>query len=813
MAGSQSPFHNVMPEEGMAFDEPFLEEDVVLVPVEELEDGSSVYDIEAPEEELEEEQIPFDANLAEYLEDNVKSRLVSELLEKIDDDLTARKGWETALSKGISYLGLTVEESRDYPFANACNAFDSTLATALYRHWAVARAELYPSQGPVRTQILGPKTYEQEQRAERIKAFFNYYLTIKDKDYYPDSSKMLVWLGMAGGACKKVFQSPLTQLPISRMINPQDFIIDGEATSFYNASRLTHRMVKTKKELMLLMINGFYSYYDLDQSNDDGVEELKVSKTVRDVEGVEPAVMDVKKKLTVYEIHADIDLEGFEHLNDEEQPSGLPLPYIITVLASERKLLSVKRNWRENDPNFERIECFTPYEMLPGFGIYGIGYAQLLGSNAIALTSILRQLIDKGSLCNFPGGVRVKGLRLEENDINIGPSEFWEIETGGMPIRDAIMPMPYGEPSSVLKELREKLQEDTQQLASTAELQIADMNNETPVGTTMAMLEIQTKVQSSVMRGLHMSLTHELGLLYELFREGLAEDPGLYNMPGMSVLLTKEDFADSIRVIPVSDPNLTTGTQRMMHAEAILRLAQANPELHDLRNAYHRMYLAMNVEDIDSLLPPEEKIDPLDPISENMFAMQGKPIKAGIWQDHESHIAVHEVFSLQNPDIEALKAHIHEHRAQQYMVEMQNALGYELPPIDQLQDPRIQNAIAMQAAKIAMQQQQHATEQNPPPIDPTVVMMEEVKQKDRAAALKNQEAQGRVELESFKATLQHEIEKERLKADLEIAEQKSETELEIAQLRLREAELKVGAQAEIADAKMRHESTKRKTED
>ena len=794
--GPMSPFINDDPYNSMDDQGP-----PDLVPIEELDDGSAVYDIQAAfaEPEQQEEEPAFDRNLCDELDDQIKTSIVSDLLDKIDDDIAARKGWENAIDKGMLLLGLKVEESRDYPFMNACNATDSTLATALFRFWATARAELFPAEGPTRSQIMGPKTAEAEDQAERVKAWMNYYLTRVDKDYYPDSIRMLLYTGLTGSTVKKVYQSPLNHRPISRFIDPQDFIIEAEATSIFSASRLSHRMTKTRKELMLLMLNDFYSTVELDNTNDDGMEDLQTDRTVKNIEGVSQTLLDVKKNLTIYEVHADLDLEDteFAHKDNDDKDTGMPLPYIVTILKSDRKMLSIRRNWREQDPLYERIECFVQYNMLPGFGVYGIGYAQLLGSNAIALTSILRQLIDKGTLCNFPGGVRVKGLRLEENDLNIGPSEFWEIETGGMPIQHAIMPMPYAEPSVVLKELRNELREDTQQLAATAELQIADMNSETPVGTTMAMLEVQTKVQSSVMRSLHMSLSNELELIFGLFKEGLEDDPGMFSVPGMSHFISKEDFNDMVRIIPVSDPNLTTNTQRMMHAEAILRIAEAHPELHNMRDALYRMYLAMNVEDIDSLLPPEEEVPSLDPISENMRAMKGEPIKAAIYQDHQSHILVHENFSLEHPDIEALPAHIHEHQAMQYLMEMQQALGFELPPLEKLQDPEIQNTIAMEAARIAQQQQTQAQEENPPPLDPAVVMLEEVKQKAEAARLKNEEAKERTELESYKATLKHEAEMEKIEAEMDMAEEKNEVDLEIAEMKLEEAQMRTEAQVDV----------------
>ena len=817
-----SPFYNLDNQEGHDDDSSSNSYIPDLVPFEELEDGSQVFDIEgagSPEEFLEPEAPPaFDRNLCDELEDKVKDDLASDLLQKISDDLEARQGWEKAVKLGMKYLGVKVEESRDYPFMNACSAFDSTLSKALFRFWATARAELLPSEGPARSQIIGRKTPEAEDQGERLKAWMNYYLTKVDKDYYPDTIRMLLYVGLAGSAYKKVYQSPLTRRPISRFIDPQDFIPDPEASSIFSASRLSHRMYKTKKELMLLMLKGFYTDIDINKvSSDDQGEEDQVDVTVHENEGVSVASLDNKKKLKLYEIHVDVDLEGFEHTDEEGNPTGMPLPYIVTVLECENKVISVRRNWEQSDDTFERIQCFIKYDLLPGFGFYGIGYAQLLGSNAIALTAVLRQLIDAGCLKNFPGGLRVKGLRIQENDLNIGPSEFREIETGGLPIKDAIMTMPYNEPSVVLKDLREQLKADTEELAATSDLKIADMSGETPVGTTMAMLEVQTKVQSSVMRSLHMSLSDELELLYNLFAQGLEEDPGVLKIPGMSHFIKREDFTDDIRIVPVSDPNLTTNTQRMMHAEAILRLAQSNPELHNLRNAYFRMYQSMNVEDIEALLPLPENTLPLDPISENKNAMEGKPLKAAVWQDHNAHIAVHETFSLQNPDIEALKAHIHEHRAMQYGLEMENALGFQLPPLDQIQDPQIQNAIALQSAQVAMQQQQDIQSQNPEPLDPVLVMMEEVKQKDRAAQLKNEEAQERNRLEAMKAQLRFETDKRKAESDLDIAEERNETDqmkieadlaiaqekaevdLEVAQLRAREAAQRANAKKQQGD--------------
>jgi len=346
------------------------------------------------------------------------------------------------------------------------------------------------------------------------------------------------------------------------------------------------------------------------------------------------------------------------------------------------------------------------------------------------------------------------------------------------------MVMPYNEPSVVLNQLRNELIQQTQMLAGTTETQISEAKADAPVGTTLALLEVQNKMQSSVLRSLHMSLSYELELLYRLFGEGMDEDnPYDFKAPGVSGQITKHDFNDNIKIIPVSDPNLTTSTQRLLRAEAILRLAQSAPELHDLRNAYHRMYVAMGLADIEKLLPPEQDVLPLDPITENMNAMEGKPVKAVIWQDHKSHITVHEVFAQQNPDVQAMQAHIQEHRAFDYYMQMEYALQMQLPPLEELENPEVQNNIALAASKVAMEQRQAMEEQNPPPLDPTKVMMADMESRTEIARLKQEEGKLRAEVEAFKAQLAFETAKNKLLADQEMAEEKNETDLAIAEMK------------------------------
>ncbi len=761
-------------------------EDELITKLEDLPNGDTVYQLgDIVEETKEKEEEDFYKNLEAEIAGGIKGSIVTELLENIEDDLRSRKEWEDNFSKGMKLLGFKLEESRDYPFVHACAAYDSTLATALLRFWATARAELFPNVGPVKFQVVGESDEDLETQGSKVQAWMNFYLTHVDKDYYPDSERMLLYLGLVGCAFKKVYQDPITKRPVARFVDPQDFIVDNKARSILSSGRLTHRMFLSKKEIILRQLTGFYSDMDLpDYPQPEMMEESVAKKTVAKLEGVSDQSVDPTQKgnYTVYEVHADLDIDGFEHEDQDGQHTGMPLPYIITICATNRKVLSIRRNWLEDDETYARIPCFVHYNYLPGFGIYGIGLSQMLGSNSNVLTSLTRQLVDSGTFANFPGGVKIKGLRAEQNDKPIGPGEWQELDTGGMDIRECLMPMPYKEPSVVLKDLRNELIQQTQQLASTADTQISDAKAEAPVGTTLALLEVQNRVQSSVMRSLHMSLSEEFELLYRLFGEGMDdENPFDFKAPGISATITKRDFNDNLKIVPISDPNLTTATQRILRAEAMLRLAESAPQLHDLRDAYHRMYVAMGVDNIERLLPPEQEVLPLDPITENMNMMEGKPVKAAVYQDHISHIAVHQTFSEQNPDIEAIGAHIQEHRAFEYYIQMQYEMGQQLPPLEELQDPEIQNAIAKAAAEVTLKQREEEARNNPPPPDPGEVMMMDVEAKKEIAALKFEEAKLRAENEAFRAQMSFEATKLKVEADREMSEEKNRLEAELAE--------------------------------
>lgn len=754
--------------------------------VEDLPDGSSIYEFrDGNEEEAKEKETPdFYENLAEILPENLLNGIAAELLEAIDEDKESRNEWEQAYLKGIRYLGFKLEDFKDVPFMTACRAFDTTMSTALLRFYSMARAELFPNQGPATFEIWGEKDERAENQGNRLKEWMNYYLTREDRDYYPDSERMLLYLGIIGTVFKKVSQDPITNKPIARFINPPDFIVNNNCVSILSSTRLTHVLHLNKHEIKLRQLNGYYRDVVLPEVNDDLEQDSQTKNTVQNIEGINTSVYENKDLFDIYEVHCDWNFDQFDSFKRKSEDIDIPLPYIITICATSRKILAIRRNWEESDPYFNRIESFVQYNYLPGFGLYGIGLAQLIGSNEVALTSILRQLIDAGTLRNFPGGLKVKGLRIENNDKAIGPSEFLDVETGGLPIRDSVMPMPYQEPSSVLKDLRNELIEQTQVLASTAETQIAENNANAPVGTTLAILEVSNKVQSSIFRSLHVSLTNELGILYNLFSKYMPEEPYRFATRESESQISKQDFEDKIRIVPVSDPNLTTATQRILKAEALIKMAQTAPELYDQRKVHIRMLEALNVDDIEEVMPPQEEVQPLDPISENVNALRGKPLKAAIYQDHPAHIISHMAFIQNNPELEpVMMDHIAEHKALDYLVQMQAQMGMNMPPEEALRDPQIQNDIAVKAAQIAEQEMQAKAANQNPAIDPSQLMMADIQQRREETISKDKQAKLKAEIEAFKSQLKFESENNKLNIQQQLAEEKNETALAIEEMK------------------------------
>lgn len=659
------------------------------------------------------------ANLAATMQPSDVNSLGALLLAGVEEDKRSRGEWETTLATGMKLLGLSFED-RTTPFAGACGVFDPLMAEAVIRFQAVARGELMPAAGPCKTEIIGFETPELKAQASRVSAFMNLYLTQLAPEYYEDFDQMLMWLGLVGSMFKKVYQDPVKGRPVAPFVTPENMIVAYGTTDLTTAQRFCHIAPMTRKQLRQAQMAGLYLDQNIGEpqhpTGSDGVLESEVD----DTQGVRSGA-EGTEEYRIFEVHADLELKGDEH--------GLPCPYIVSIDENSTKVLSIRRNWREGDPTYARINRFVHYKLMPGFGFYGIGYAHLLGNSAKAATTITRQLVDAGTLANFPGGLRVKGMRMDDNDLGIGPTEFREIDTGGMPIEQAIKMMPYKEPSDVLMQLGNGIRENARNLANTAEIAVGEGRQDAPVGTTMALMEAATRVQSAEMKRCHKSLGAELKMIADLFGEYLPETPYPFPVRGGESAIMRQDFASNIDVVPVSDPNIGSSAQRMMRAQGVLTSALQSSDLHDMRTAYENFYAEMGLDPnlIERLLPPAKTQPvPLDPLTENQNALMNMPLKAGESQDHDAHIAAHAPIAGDSP---ALQAHINEHLALKMRVQVQQLTG-PLPPPGTPLPPEVENQIAMAVAQ-AMQQLAPQYKSQPAEDPFLVIEREKLAQRDR----------------------------------------------------------------------------------
>ncbi len=727
----------------------------------ENEDGSVDIDF-APDLAMGLSEVDHDANLADYMSDMDLSGLAEQLMSGVEEDKESRSDWETTMTRGIELLGLKIED-RTTPFNGACGVFDPLMAEAVIRWQAIARSELLPARGPVETMVVGVPNPSLDDQASRVKSWMNLYLTELAPEYYEEFDQMLMWLPLVGSTFKKIYQDPILARPVARFITPQNFIVSYGTSDLSTSPRFAHINPLTKKQVRQAQLSGQYRDVSLgepDRQMDDG---SPLQAEIDSTQGVQPGAEGIDE-YRIYEIYADLDLKGYEN------EDGIPLPYIISVDEHSRKVLSIRRNWKEGDETYQKRDYFVHYKFMPGLGFYGLGYAHILGNSAKTATSIRRQLIDAGTLNNFPGGLRVKGMRIEDNNLGIGPTEFREIDTGGLPIQNAIMPMPYKEPSQVSLELLRETYEGARNLANTAEIAVGDGRQDAPVGTTVALLEAATRVQSATLKRAHKALGKELKLIADLFGEHLPETPYPFPVRGGIRAIMKQDFSTNVDVIPVSDPNISSSAQRMMRAEALLRFATQAPDQHDLSVAFRQMYREMGVDDqiVEAILPnKQQQARPLDPLTENQNALMGLPLKAGEYQDHQAHIAAHAPIAEQNPN---MQAHINEHLALQMRVQVQQMIGQPLPPPGQPLPPEIENQIAVMVAQ-AMQQlaPQYKPQQQPDPL----IQIEAAKVEQKATS----DARD-AEVELKKAELKFQSDEMDRKSKEEIALIKAATELQ-----------------------------------
>lgn len=687
-------------------------------------EGEEILDIEKGD--MDEE---FDENLAELLPAAVLQSLASDLSEDIDNDLSSRKDWEQMYKDGITLLGLKFEE-RTEPWDGACGVFHPMITEAVIRFQSDTIMETFPAKGPVRTKIIGRETPEKKESAVRVEEDMNYNLTEKMPEYRPEHEKMLWNLPSAGSAFKKVYFDPALGRQVSIFIPAEDIILPYGISEINTCHRITHRMRKTKNDLLKLMNAGFYIDTELGEPTKytSDIQESKDKET-----GFSASFDD---RFELYEVHVDLDLEGFEDTDDEGETTGIALPYVVTMIRGSNEVLSVRRNWKEEDKLKLKRHHFVHYQYIPGYGSYGFGLFHLIGGYAKSATSILRQLVDAGTLSNLPGGLKSRGLRIKGDDTPIAPGEFRDVDVGSGSIRDNILPLPYKEPSLVLSGLMDKIVDEARRFAATSDMKVADMSNNAPVGSTLAILERTLKVMSAVQARVHFAMKQELQLLAGIIRD--YTDPDYAYEPEDGGPQAKKSDYSNVEVLPVSDPNAATLSQRVVQYQAVIQLAQMAPHIYNLPALHRQMLDVLGIKHADKLVPLEEDQKPTDPISENQSALRGKPLKAFAYQDHEAHIKVHTsamqdptVMQLigQNPQAQAImgamQAHIAEHVGFAYRNKIQMALGFALPdPEDEMpedMEKQISKLMAEAAVQVlneskAQQAQQQAQQNQQDPV-------------------------------------------------------------------------------------------------
>jgi hypothetical protein len=721
----------------------------------------------------------FNANLAEEMDEGEMQSIVGELLDNVKNDLASRKDWEDTYKEGLTLLGLKYEE-RTEPWAGACGVFHPMMTEAVVRFQSETITETFPAKGPVRTKIIGKETPKKKQAAVRVEEDMNYQLTDRMTEFRPEQERMLFSLPATGSAFKKVYKDPSLGRQTSVFVPAEDVILPYGTTELSTCERLTHRMRKTENDIVRLQVAGFYRDINLG-------EPPKVTNELQQKKDKESGLSaSFDDRYEIYEIHADLDLPGYEDVDDDGNPTGIALPYVVTILKGSDDVLAIRRNWREDDPLKQKRQHFVHYVYIPGFGAYGFGLFHLIGGYARSATSLMRQLVDAGTLSNLPGGLKSRGLRIKGDDTPIAPGEWRDVDTGSGAIRDNILPLPYKEPSATLYQLLGTIVEEGRRFAATADIQVSDMSANTPVGTTLAVLERTLKVMSAVQARVHYALKQELRLLADIIRDFSPDDYD-YEPEEGSRRAKKSDYSD-VEIIPVSDPNAATLSQRVVQYQAVLQLAQGAPQIYDMPLLHRQMLEVLGIKNATKLVPMDDDKKPEDPITENMNILNLKPVKAFLYQDHEAHIKVHmsamqdpliQQLAGQNPQapmiMQAAQAHIMEHIAFAYRAKIQQALGADLPPpgegLDQAVEVQLSRLVA-QAAPMVLQQsqtqvaQQKAQQQAQQAAQDPVIQMQqqELQLKQQELQLKAQEMQIKAAAEADKL----ELEKQRLEAEMEL---------------------------------------------
>ena len=774
--------------------------DIVEVPeqpnVTELEDGSAIIG-ELPEEEgMPSEEIPFDANLADFIDDTELGKVSDDLSSSIKDDISSRDEWEQIYKSGLELLGIKYED-RTEPFEGATGVIHPLLSESVTQFQAQAYRELLPAGGPVRVHVMGQETPEVVAQAERVKNYMNYEITCTMEEFDPELDQMLFYLPIVGSTFKKIYFDPLLQRAVSRFVHAEDIIVPYSATDLLTATRVTHVVTMSKNDIRKLQLTGFYKDVDLPDSDQSATNYTDIKEQLDKADGTAPSSYD--EDLVVHEIHTNLDLAGFEDKNDQGEETGLQYPYIVSILEKTGDILSIRRNYDPNDPLMRKKQYFVHYKFLPGLGFYGFGLTHMMGGLSKASTSLLRQLIDAGTLSNLPAGFKARGARIRDEDSPLSPGEFRDIDVAGMDIRQSLMALPFKEPSGTLYNLLGTLVDSGRRFASMADMKISEMGGETPVGTTMAIMERGTKVMSAIHKRLHYSQKHEFKLLAQVFAQNPKPYP--YQVPGAPPMIMQTDFDDRIDVIPVSDPNIFSMSQRIALSQTQLQLVQSNPEIHGgqqgLYQAYRKMYEALGVTNID------QQPQPANPAKENQEAMRGARLQAFPQQNHEAHIEAHlailstPVAQVNATIVMTLQGHIQEHIGMMAEAMAQAEITATIPPEQQMmmqQNPQMMESMQMQIQNRAAEIIGDLTEKYAQTLAPEGDSDPLVEIRKQELAIKGADVQRRAQEFEQKQKLEEEKERNQRLVD----QQRIDIQEESLDDKTRIAEERIQAQKDIA---------------
>ena len=758
----------------------------------ETEDGGIMVDFTGGEEEN--LGTPsHGSNLAEFMDDNDLMSLSNELTAAYESDKSSRKEWELTYTKGLNLLGLEIEE-RTQPWNGACGVFHPVLTESIIRFQAHSIMETFPAAGPVRTQILGPINIDVEKQANRIEQEMNYQITEVMTNYRAEHEQMLFNLPLAGSAFKKVYYDPDMDRPDSVFVPAEDLIVSYGASDLRTCGRFTHVMKKQRNELRKLQVMGFYRDVPLEEAEPDYSD---IQRTYDDIQGEDPTV-DYDDRHTILEIHVDLDLLGYEDVVDGE-PTGIACPYVVTIDKSSGIILAIRKNWMEDDPKKMRVEHFVHYKFMPGLGFYGLGLIHMIGGMAKSATSILRQLVDAGTLANLPAGLKSRGLRIKGDDSPISPGEFRDVDVPGGAIRDNITFLPYKEPSQTLFALMQTIVEEARKYAAIPDMQVADMKTDAPVGTTLAIMERSMKVVSAAQARLHAGLRQEFRILGRVIKDYM---PAEYDYDFGEDFDRQKDFDGRVDIIPVSDPNAATMSQRITQYQAVLQLAQQAPQMYDLPVLHRQMLETLGIRDVDKIIPSSDEVKPEDPTTENMHLINMKPVKAFEYQDHEAHITVH-MTAMQDPKIlqvvgqspqakgiqMATESHIREHLAFAYRDEIEKQLGVELPPygekLPEEIEKRLSTLVSQAAIKLLQKDVAEAQAQQ------NMQKMQDPAVQAEMAELQIKQADIQRKTQTDALRLQADLEKAQLQAQIDLKKIQSQEEIEGVKIGARIAEKQV----------------------